>query len=98
MVLDTSRDALVFFHAPCCEDCEAWGAALEALAASLRSRPDFAFAEVDGRSQGALALRFGVRTFPAVRMFPKADNSGAKAFLGDPCAEALRIFALGDFS
>ncbi len=78
IVLDPSKDVFVKFFAPWCGHCVRMAPAWEELS---KANTGAVIAELDADQHGAVSQKFGVRGFPTIKLFTKADKNG-KAYQG----------------
>ena len=92
-VLAAHSTLLVGFFAPWCTHCNQMAQAWEGAASSLlNSTPPVRVASVNGAVETKLARRFGVETFPAIKLFH--DGDPAVSFSGERTKAALIEFAV----
>ena len=88
IVLDATKDVFVKFYAPWCGHCVRMQPAWEELA---KANTGAVIAELDADKYGAVSQKFGVRGFPTIKLFTKADKSG-KDFKGARDFKSLADF------
>ena len=88
IVMDASKDVFVKFYAPWCGHCVRMQPAWEELA---KANTGAVIAELDATQHQAVSQKFGVRGFPTLKLFTKADKSG-KPYQGGRDFNALSDF------
>lgn len=73
VVNDPSKDVFVKFFAPWCGHCVRMAPAWEELAGKAG---DVVIAEVDASAHQELAQKNGIRGFPTIKLFTKANKAG----------------------
>lgn len=73
VVNDASKDVFVKFYAPWCGHCVRMAPAWEELATKAG---DVVIAEVDASAHQELAQKNGIRGFPTIKLFTKANKAG----------------------
>ncbi len=76
VVMDSSKDVFVKFFAPWCGHCTRMAPAWEELAKSQESNADVVIAELDADAHRSKAQEFGIRGFPTIKLFTKANKAG----------------------
>ena len=75
VVNDPSKDVFVKFFAPWCGHCVRMAPAWEELAKNNQNG-DVVIAEVDAAAHQELAQKNGIRGFPTIKLFTKANKAG----------------------
>eukprot|EP00996_Jenningsia_fusiforme_P002536 NODE_3361_length_991_cov_45.201699_g3089_i0.p1 GENE.NODE_3361_length_991_cov_45.201699_g3089_i0~~NODE_3361_length_991_cov_45.201699_g3089_i0.p1 ORF type:complete len:270 (-),score=42.72 NODE_3361_length_991_cov_45.201699_g3089_i0:181-927(-) len=79
VVLDPSKDVFVKFYAPWCGHCQRMAAVWDQLG---EQEPDIVIAKIDASRFSEVSARHGVRGFPTLKFYSKADKSGNVVYKG----------------
>eukprot|EP00760_Papus_ankaliazontas_P025307 PhM_4_TR2629/c0_g1_i1/m.64306/K09584/PDIA6, TXNDC7; protein disulfide-isomerase A6 len=82
IVKDSNKHVFVKFFAPWCGHCVRMADAWKELAANVKDNSDVVIAELDAAAHSSTASAYGVRGFPTLKLFTKADKSGDVSYRG----------------